>query len=77
MLKISDLNAYPEGQQSAVRVQCTPYSMNGLFSEFFKKGRGSFWGCSGLFGGVWETFWKENWSKICGEKPSEVPNETI
>ena len=39
--------------------------------------RGSFWGCSGLFGGVWEGFLEENWGKILGENPSEVVNETI
>ena len=39
--------------------------------------RGSFWRCSGLFGGAWERFVEENWSEIGGENPSEVPNETL
>ena len=55
----------------------TPGSMNRLFSDFLGNSRGSFWGCSGLFGSVWERFWDENWGNIRGENSSEVVNETI
>ena len=57
------LSSYAWGLRKFLKVlcgwlwaSCTPGSMNRLFSDLFKKIEGSFWGCSGLFGGAWGRF---------------------
>ena len=50
----------------------TPGSMNGLYSDLFKKFEGI---NLGVCGTIWERFWEENWSTAPEENASKAVNK--